>query len=152
MGVKVLSSSDILKHLTGAIDPAGQTADGVRQVALTVRAIYKQEGPGHLDFDGSAYVEGPRSELELAGDDSGDAGWWLLDPGDYLVAFNEQVELGKGIVAMVRPHTRALVNGIEHPTLALGQGERLPIVPLRVAERGARVARNARISTLLLLD
>ncbi len=149
MGVKVLSAREIYKVLEGVVDASTQAAE--RAVSLTVRAIYQQETPGRIDFDGRHYAIGERTELERQRQSDGRE-WWILDPGDYLVEHNERVFVPKGAVALVRPHERVLVNGVEHGTLVLAPGEALPILPLRVAARGARIERNARLSTLILLD
>ncbi len=151
MGVKVVAASDILKHLEGLVH--GQTQLSDRRVDLTVKQVYKQEGPGALDFGGSEYAESERTEIATEKQDPNDShGWWALDEGHYLMAFNETVAVPSGCIALITPHCRATVNGLEHTALVLVEKDPMPIVGFSVSERGIRIKENARVSTLLLLD
>jgi hypothetical protein len=114
-------------------------------VELSVAEVFDHTGPGRVDFGGGelqpAAVE-PRPTALRNPDD--DYEWWELEPGTYLIEYNERlVDDGP-----YRLQTRDAVRqrGAFHPTLDV---EALDRVPLHVGPGGLRLKENARVSTLL---
>lgn len=117
---------------------------------LTAAKIYSLEAPGRIDFGGGE-LEAPTSEpIEtVKRDPENDYGWWALDPGVYLVEYNEFLTLDGDDRLLLQPRDALLAQGAFHPTLAVTS--ELPKMPLTVADPGARIKENARVSTLVPL-
>jgi hypothetical protein len=139
-------TEDFLACVDGIVHEDTQTEG--RGIDLTVAGIRRVESPGRIDFGGG--------ELEPAGarpvetekrDASDDYGWWILDGGRYLLAYNETLD-ADGTV-LLQPREALLEAGASHPTLRVAS---LPPVPLAVPDAGLRLKENARVSTLLGTD
>lgn len=131
-------------HIDGLVHEPTQTeGDGVD---LTVAEIREITGPGRVDFGGGeleAAATGPREREKRDPDDEYE--WWSLDPGTYLVEYNESIA-GADLRFTVRTRTALLERGAFHPTL---QVTSLPRVPLSVGGAGIRIKENARVSTVV---
>lgn len=134
---------DGLVHLETQRAPAG--------LDLTADAIYRVQGAGSLDFGGSEFEPAERLEVtpELA-DPGDDYGWWELEPGTYVVRYNEGLELEEGQVARIYPLGRLLQAGASHPAFVV-HGEVRPLETLlTVGEGGCGLKENCRVSRLLV--
>lgn len=139
--------SGYAKHIDGLVHEPTQTeGDGVD---LTVAAVHELTGPGSVDFGGGeleAAATEPREPERRDPDD--EYGWWSLDPGTYLVAYNESIR-GTDLRFTVQTRDALAERGAFHPTLRVTS---LPRVPLSVGGAGIRIKENARISTVVDAD
>ena len=126
---------------------------------LTVARVARLTGPGALDFGGSEFEPARREpiEPELADPDD-DYGWWELEPGSYLVGYNEAPALGDGHVGLVHALPRLGRAGASHAAFVIDGGEApggggdAPEALLTVGAGGCRLKENCRISRLLVLE
>lgn len=126
-------------------EPSQTSADGLD---LTVDSIHRITAPGKADFGGDEYAEPVTDAIEPEKrDPADDYGWWKLDPGTYLLAYNESLE--GDATFLLQPHDRLLALGASHPTAHVSD---LDPVPLSVPDGGVALKENARVSRLLSLD
>ncbi|HKK27514.1 MAG TPA: deoxycytidine triphosphate deaminase [Gemmatimonadota bacterium] len=138
------------EHVDGLIDFDTQGALG--GVDLTVTYVARVASEGRLDFGGSEFEPAEREVLspELASPDD-TYGWWNLEPGSYVIEYNESLELGPGAVAAIHPLPRLLRAGASHPTFMVAT-DRDPVETLiTVGEQGCRIKENARVSRLVVM-
>ncbi len=116
-------------------------------VDLTVSEVYRVTQPGRVDFGGgeleSAELDPVETELRNPGDDYG---WWSLEPGQYLIGYNESIDAAGDRSFVVQTREEVRVRGGFHPTLHVAELHRMPFV---VGGAGIRLKENARVSTLL---
>lgn len=120
---------------------------------LTVDRVARLSAPGALDFGGSEFAaagaETLPPERAAPGDDYG---WWELEPGTYLAAYNEAPDLTDGQAGLITALPRLQRAGASHPAfVADGDGGELTTL-LEVGDAGCRLKENARISRLTVLD
>lgn len=120
---------------------------------LTVGEVSRLTGPGSLDFGGSELEAAEREPLEPElRDPDDDYGWWDLEPGSYLIRYNESVEPDEGNLAHVLPLERLLRAGASHPAF-LVDGPRKPLETLlSVGSAGCRLKENCRVSRLVIVE
>ncbi|MDP2498869.1 MAG: hypothetical protein Q8W44_12880 [Candidatus Palauibacterales bacterium] len=120
---------------------------------LTVEDVFEVTGPGSLDFGGSEFDPAPRERIEpeLASPDD-DYGWWELDPGSYVVHYNEGVDLGAGQVGELHPLPRLQQAGASHGTLVLHGTRETVAALLNVGEGGCHLKENCRVSRLVIAE
>lgn len=135
----------LVEMLDGIVHEPVQT-DG-RGVDLTLADVFEVTAPGRVDFGGG--------ELEAAGLDpveteqrnpEDDYGWWNLEAGQYLIAYNESINGPTDREFLVQTRDEVRVRGGFHPTMQLTELRR---VPFAVGGAGIRLKENARVSTLL---
>ena len=130
-----------------------QIDENTGSMILTVGRIGTLVGRGSLDFGGSEFAPSPtawQEPVKKSGDDK--YGWWHLEPGSYLLEFNESLLLSKGEKAMLQIWEEAARTGVAHPTeLILRSREPLATV-MSVPTPGVDIKENARISRVLLLE
>jgi hypothetical protein len=138
---------ELADHVDGLLHEPTQVHDGV--VDLTAAEIREVSTPGRVDFGGG--------ELEPAEQDpvpaekrnpDDDYGWWHLDAGQYLVAFNESLSPPSGGRIRLQPRDELLARGANHPTVAVTDADPLP---LAVGGAGIRLKENARVATAVEL-
>lgn len=147
--MRLLDAAATQEHVSGLVHLDTQRAS--HGLDLTVDGIARVEGAGRLDFGGSEFEPAARETLEpeLA-DPADDYGWWELEPGSYLVRYNEVPELGDGELARVHPLPRLLRAGAAHPAFVV-QGRRDPLETLlTVGTGGCGLKENCRVSRLLV--
>lgn len=129
-------------RLEGLVHEPTQVHDD--RVDLTVAEVYAVAEPGRVDFGGGELADSDlvAVETELRNPDD-DYGWWHLDGGQYLLAYNERLTGDDPARLQVRRDLRE--RGASHPTLRLRD---LGRVPLSVGGAGVRLKENARVSTL----
>ena len=136
-------ASTVADALEGLVH--ADTQVGARGVDLTAASVLDHDGPGRVDFgDGELEPAGtsPRETRQRSPDD--DYGWWELEPGSYLVAYNETLA-GDGPF-WLQPRDALCERGAGHPTRLVDD---LGPVPLFVGDGGLRLKENARVSTLV---
>lgn len=118
---------------------------------LTVGHVFRLTGPGSLDFGGSELEAAGREavESELRHEDD-DYGWWDLEPGSYVVRYNETLAPEEDETAHVLPLERLLLAGASHAAF-LVDGPRDPLETLlTVSAAGCSLKENCRISRVVL--
>lgn len=122
-------------------------------VDLTVGKISAVKKEGDLDFGGSEEKEALTEELKPAKRTPDDKyGWWNLTAGEYIVKFNERVEVPENSLCILQPLLRTMKAGVMHPTLLLMSGEKIDEVVLLVGKSGLNIKENARISSLMRIE
>jgi deoxycytidine triphosphate deaminase len=149
--MRILDADATSGHVDGLVHLETQRAPS--GLDLTVGGVARITGPGRLDFGGSEFAPAPTGELSPApASPDDDYGWWELDPGSYVVRYNETLELDDGQVALVHPLPRLLGAGASHPAfVADADGERLEVL-LTVGEGGCGLKENCRVSRLLVAE
>lgn len=115
-------------------------------VDLTLESVSRFTGPGTLTWDNQGR-QLPGTE-ELAFDREGQL---YLQPGPYLVRFNETVNLTPDLMAYARPRSSLLRSGVALHTAVWDAGYQGRGVSLLVvySPHGFRIERNARIVQLV---
>ena len=147
----VLDADTIKRYLSispplvqGLIDQDVQTQSN--GIDLTLREVREFRGPGHLDFSNKHRVLPSTSLIDFDPD-----GWVSLNPGSYLVSFNEVVNLPLSLMALGKPRSSLLRMGATVETAVWDAGYRGRSQCLLVVhnQQGLRLARNARILQLV---
>ncbi len=113
-------------------------------VDLTVADIHELTAPGQIDFGGGEFAPAQHTSSDRTYHNPDDQyQWWHLDPGTYLIEYNESLDAP--IPLVLQPRQVLFDCGVSHPTVRV---ETLPRVPLTVGDAGARIKENARVSTL----
>lgn len=149
--MRYLNGDEVAALTEGVVDEATQQHD--YETDLTVSRVYRLMGAGAVDFGGSEYKAAPRTEVDpLKRKKDDDYGWWDLEPGTYIVRFNEVVTLAANHIAYVQPHERLLDAGAHHPTFYFRAQRPYLETLLTVGSGGLSIKENARVSKLLVLD
>jgi len=139
--------SSYATHIDGLVHEPTQTQGS--GVDLTVAEVHEVTGPGRVDFGGGELEAAATEPHEREKRDPDDEyGWWSLDPGTYLVEYNESIA-GSDRRFTVQTRDALLERGAFHPTLRVAE---LPRVPLSVGGAGIRIKENARVSTVVDID
>jgi deoxycytidine triphosphate deaminase len=144
-----LPGSEVAQHLAGILHPDTQQHD--YEVDLTAGAIFAITGPGAIDFGGSELLPAPREAIQPETTIPEDKyGWWMLDPGSYIVRFNETIQQQPDQIAFIQPHERLLQAGGFHATCHFRDTREHLETLLIVGAGGLRIKENARLSKLLI--
>ncbi|UEC41830.1 MAG: putative deoxyuridine 5'-triphosphate nucleotidohydrolase [Methanothrix sp.] len=114
-------------------------------VDLTLRSVERFVTRGAVDYDNREREVSKTEEIAFDA-----AGWAALDPGCYLVTFNEAVSIPKTMAALARPRSSLLRSGATVETALWDPGYRGRSQSLLVVFNpgGLRVKRNARLIQL----
>lgn len=125
------------------VDPQVQVQ--ICGVDLTLRSIERFMTAGAVDFDNREREVSKTEKIDFD-----DGGWASLDPGAYLVTFNEAVSIPKDIAALARPRSSLLRSGATVETALWDPGYRGRSQSLLVVFNpgGLRLKRNARLIQL----
>lgn len=97
--------------------------------------------PGRVVFGGGelepAELDPVATELREPGDDYG---WWNLEVGQYLIGYNESIDVDGDRSFVVQTRDEVRVRGGFHPTLHVTELRR---VPFAVGGAGIRLKENA---------
>lgn len=121
-------------------------------IYLTVGHVARLSGSASFDFGGSEFSDCAKELLQPHKPDPDDYGWWTLEPGTYLIEFNEDLDLPSGHVAVLQPWGQTAANGLAHPTRVLTGRHRTISVPVTVRDVEIHIKENARLSELLVLQ
>jgi len=115
-------------------------------IDLSLQSVMRLEGQGQLDFSNKDRKLPHTPPIEF-----GPNGWIMLDPGSYLVSFNEIVNLPLNIMALGKPRSSLLRMGatIETAVWDAGYVGRSQCLLVVHNPQGIRLARNARILQLV---
>ncbi len=148
---RALPGEEAAKFLSGLIHAPKQVQ--ARGVDLTCKQAYILAGPGRLDFGGSELEFGNKKKHPRVKRNEEDKyGWWELGGGQYVMEYNEELDLPEGKMAVLFPMAELLENEASHPTVFIVAGEKLPAMCLSVGPPGIKIKANARISRLVVLD
>lgn len=116
---------------------------------MTVRDVARLATPGAISVEDSGRV---LSETEPMG--FGPDGWLQLEPGPFLVTFNEVVNLPLNIMALGRPRSSLLRSGVSIHTAVwdAGYSGRSQALLVVYHPDGYRVQRDARLMQLVFLQ
>ena len=116
---------------------------------MTVRDVAHLATPGAISVEDSGRV---LSETEPMG--FGPDGWLQLEPGPFLVTFNEVVNLPLNIMALGRPRSSLLRSGVSIHTAVwdAGYSGRSQALLVVYHPDGYRVQRDARLMQLVFLQ
>lgn len=136
-------SDDLTEYVDGIVHEPTQTEGA--GLDLTVAAVHRVDTPGRIDFGGGELESAELAPVETEKRNPDDEyGWWNLDEGQYLLAYNESLTVEHSTF-LLKPRIELVERGAFHPTLRVGK---LPQVPLAVGGGGIRIKENARVSTL----
>jgi hypothetical protein len=137
----VLAMRALTDHIDGILHEQTQVRSDA--IDLTVTECYDLTGPGRIDFGGGELEPGDtRPHERVYRNEDDDYQWWHLDPGQYLLEYNETLSTDRRL--LVQPRDELLERGCSHPTLHVSE---LPRVPLSVGDGGLWLKENARVST-----
>jgi len=116
---------------------------------MTVRDVARLATPGAISVEDSGRV---LSKTEPMG--FGPDGWLQLEPGPFLVTFNEVVNLPLNIMALGRPRSSLLRSGVSIHTAVwdAGYSGRSQALLVVYHPDGYRVQRDARLMQLVFLQ
>jgi hypothetical protein len=124
---------------------------GAFSVDLTVKEIRKIDTGGALDFGGSEFQGASTSLLEPEKKSAEEPyGWWRLGPGNYLMKFNENIDLKHHGAVIIFPHSRLLAAGGSHPPVVMEDPTVDIQILLNVSSEGLAIKQNARVSKALV--
>ncbi len=140
---------EYLKNLTYKDTQLGP--DGVD---LTVDKINKITSLGDIDFGGGEYEESDVEKVESAKRSPDDQyGWWELPAGEYLIKYNEEMDLPESEVGILQPKSWLIRNGCHHPTITFTGKTQAEITNvLFVGSAGVNIKENARLSKLMVIE
>jgi hypothetical protein len=137
------------QYLSGKLHEETQVEEF--SVSLTASSVYELQDAGHLDFGGSEFQLGDRTEIEpVKRNEDDDYGWWDLSGGSWILELNENVTYSEEFTGVLQPHDHLTWNGATHPTLWLTSDDsdaRL-LLPLQVPSSGLKIKENARVTSL----
>jgi hypothetical protein len=147
--INLLKGDEIVSSTYGLISAKKQQS--AFSLDLTVNSISIVHRGGALDFGGSEYQEASVSLIEPEKKTPDEPyGWWNLGPGDYLIRYNEKIEI-QGLI-MILPHERLLAAGASHAQFAVQNLDQSIVVPIHVGAQGLRIKENARVSKAVVLS
>ena len=113
---------------------------------LTLREVSRMTSGGGM---GAGLDQRELSATEVIGFDS--CGWLELDPGPYLITFNEAVNLPLDVMALGRPRSSLLRSGVSIHTAVWDAGYRGRSQALLAVQNhlGYRLQRDARVVQLV---
>jgi hypothetical protein len=145
-----MTGQEIIALTTKLISAKKQ--QGSFSVDLTVSEIRKIENGGALDFGGSEFQEASTALLKPEKKSAEEPyGWWKLGEGQYLINFNEKIELKNHGLILIFPHKRLLAAGGSHPCVTIEDPHEEIQVLLIVGIHGLAIKENARVSKALVL-
>ena len=133
---------DLVTRVDGLLHEETQVHE--HGVDLTVDEVFVVDEAGRVDFGGGELEPARTSAHETRKrhpDD--DYGWWHLDGGTYLIAYNGSLSTERPLHLQTRE--AVLERGASHPTRVVTS---LPRLPLSVSDGGLYLKENARVSTL----
>ncbi len=142
----VLTGTEASKRVEAMIDPEAQTQ--MCGVELTLQRVERYLSAGSLAFDNK-----DRKLPETKVVEFDPSGWIDLQPGAYLVTFNEIVDIPKDMAALARPRSSLLRMGASLETALWDPGYRGRSQSLLVVynSQGLRLKKNARLMQLLFV-
>jgi dUTP pyrophosphatase len=144
--ITILTGAQAQSMLESAIDPQVQTQ--MCGVELTLQKIEEFRSQGAIAYDNSERKLPAIQELKF-----GETDWIDLQPGSYLVTFNEIVNIPRDMAALARPRSSLLRCGASLETALWDPGYRGRSQSLLVVHNpsGIRLKKNARLLQLVFM-
>jgi len=147
--MKLIKGEALLNFVSNTISDKKQLYQDC--INLTVKSIYEIKTKGKVDFGGSEFNLGDRREIKPVKINADDKyGWWDLEQSDYIILFNEKVNIKEGFIGFLQPLERLIVNGATHENVFIPSRIDKVEVNLRVGKAGIKIKENARISNLII--
>lgn len=147
----VMLGEDVVSSCSGLISAKKQV--GSFSLDLTMKEIGQVSSGGAVDFGGSEYRQAAVTMLEPEKTSPEEPyGWWKLGSGNYLVRFNEELQLHQAAVIIILPHSRLVAAGASHAPIAVEHLDKDLCVLLQVGPEGLSIKQNARVSTAVVLN
>ncbi len=144
-----LSGDDTTEYVANIVHLETQKAD--YGLDLTVDQLFHVTGGGALDFGGSEFEKAQRRRLDPELSRPEDSyGWWMLEEGEYIVRFNESLQLKDDRIALIEPLERLLQAGATHALRHFIESADPVELLLTVGSPGVRLKENCRVSRLLI--
>jgi len=142
----ILTGGEARGLVEAMIDPEMQTQ--MCAVELTLKKIEAFKTAGALALDNKERILPETEEIFFDGSD-----WADLQPGAYLVTFNEIVDIPRDVAALARPRSTLLRCGASLETALWDPGYRGRSQSLLVVhnQSGLRLKRNARLMQLVFM-
>ncbi len=142
----ILTGAEASGLVESMIDPGTQTQ--MCGIEMTLQRIERFLSAGELAYDNS---ERKLPETEALQFDESD--WIKLEPGSYLVTFNEIVNVPKDAAALARPRSSILRSGATIETALWDPGYRGRSQSLLVVynPHGLKLKKNARLLQLIFM-
>ncbi len=140
----ILTGREASRLVESMIDPETQTQ--MCGIEMTLQRVERFRSTGTMAYDNKERRL-PETEV-LQADESG---WITLEPGPYLITFNEIVNVPKDAAALARPRSSLLRMGATLETALWDPGYRGRSQSLLVIynPHGLRLKRNARLMQLV---
>jgi dUTP pyrophosphatase len=144
--ITILTGAQAQSMVESAIDPQVQTQ--MCGMELTLQKIEEFRSQGAIAYDNSERKLPATQELKF-----GEAGWIDLQPGSYLITFNEVVNIPRDVAALARPRSSLLRCGASLETALWDPGYRGRSQSLLVVHNpsGIRLKKNARLLQLVFM-
>lgn len=144
--MEILSGKETADFLENIVYLDTQLAEN--GIDLTIDKIYKIEGRGEIDFGGDEREDATISKIEPSPrNPDDDYGWWELEPGTYMIEYNESLSEEK--ICIIQPLERLTRNSTTHPTKLKTE---LNKIPLHVGGEGISIKENSRASRIMVLE
>lgn len=116
---------------------------------MSLREIWSYEGSGAVDFSNNERVIADTTKIL-----PDEEGWWELDPGCYIVIYNETVKIPLDLAAIARPRSSMLRNAATVETAVWDPGYQGRSSSLLVVynPHGLRLKKDARIVQLVFVE
>ena len=116
---------------------------------MTVRNVERLTNPGAMGNEDSTRILSGNEVLQFGADD-----WLELEPGPYLVTFNEVVHLPLDVMALGRPRSSLIRTGVSIHTAVwdAGYNGRSQALMVIYHPNGYRIQRDARIMQLVFFQ
>ena len=113
---------------------------------LSLREVHAYAGGGTVDFSNKERTIAPTTPLQPDAE-----GWYTLNRDCYLIMYNEVVKMPLDLVAIARPRSTLLRNGVTMGTAVWDPGYHGKSSSLLVVHNpsGVRLKKNARMTQLL---
>lgn len=149
----VLSSQQIRSLIAGPEPLVTEIVDLETQVQpngidLTLSSLEKLTGPGQIGLTNDDRILAPAADVTFAS-----GGFVHLDPGVYIARLNEAVRLPAHVMAIAKPRSSLLRNGVavHNAVWDAGYAGRSQVQMVVYNPAGFRVARNARIVQMVFM-
>jgi len=144
-----IPSTEFVTFVQGLISAKKQI--GSFSLDLTVSSLSRVQSGGSLDFGGSEYRQATEELLQPVKNTREEPyGWWQLEPGAYLIRFNEKIHPASPMLIMILPHDRLLAAGASHSLTVVEQLDEQVTVLLQVGPGGLAIKENARVSRAVI--
>ena len=140
----MIPAREAARAVSGMSDPSLQVQ--VNGIDLTAKEIHAYASPVSIDFSNRERVLASTVPIEPVD------GWWHLEPGAYMIVYNEKVSIPLDRVGLLFPRSSLMAGGVFIATAVWdsgfrGRGRGMVIVGNK---HGANIKVGARVAQLVL--